>query len=40
MKPIFWDNNNDEQMIITTATFKVKGLANDIVLLDGKSVAN
>ena len=35
-----WGQSNDEQMTITTATFKVKSIAGATVLLDGKSVGN
>lgn len=31
-----WGKNNDEQMTITTASFKVKSIAGATVLLDGK----
>ncbi|GAA0809855.1 zinc ribbon domain-containing protein [Ligilactobacillus aviarius] len=33
-----WGQSNDEQMTITTATFKVKSIAGATVLLDGKNV--
>ncbi|KRM51559.1 zinc ribbon domain-containing protein [Ligilactobacillus araffinosus] len=32
-----WGQSNDEQMMITTATFKVKSIAGATVLLDGKN---
>lgn len=35
-----WGNDNEEEMTITTATFKVKSLANATVLLDGKDEGN